>query len=257
MNDPYEGGTLKYQTAQDIYDALCELVQTEEMGILSEMFADVSYDNQGYYYTDKGYALKDKFEELSDYCDKMWLMDLAVWQIEDGEVGDIVYGALYDEGMAKRIGFKKLFIDHLLYGNKALYDEISEDFRNAISELDRFDYYLLMNAFTKIGTDHGWSMITTPYPEFTRALYKKVQGLELQEEKQLIAECRAHLNAYDDFMYGLRMNQVLYEGLENQYRNRVAALNAAFDEKLRQLMMIAERSGIQIEGIETVNLLEG
>ena len=39
MNDPFETGIPKYATATSIYDALCELTQTEEMGILSEIFA--------------------------------------------------------------------------------------------------------------------------------------------------------------------------------------------------------------------------
>ena len=78
MSDPYEIGVPKYSSAYSIQDALYELTMTEEMSILSEMFADVSYDNQGYYYTDKGCVLKEKFEEMSDYDDKMWLMDLAI-----------------------------------------------------------------------------------------------------------------------------------------------------------------------------------
>ena len=39
MNDPYDSGIPKYMTAQDIYDALCELVQSEEQDILSQIGA--------------------------------------------------------------------------------------------------------------------------------------------------------------------------------------------------------------------------
>lgn len=53
-NDPYDTGTPKYSTSKNIYDSLCALVDTEEMVILSEMGADVSYENQTYY-SNKGY----------------------------------------------------------------------------------------------------------------------------------------------------------------------------------------------------------
>ena len=80
--DPYDNGIPKYQTATDIYDALETLLQTEEMGILADMFADVSWDNQDYIYTEKGSRLKNQFDRLSDYGDKMWVLDLAVYQID-------------------------------------------------------------------------------------------------------------------------------------------------------------------------------
>lgn len=135
--DPFEAGIPKI-TASSIYDALCELVQTEEMSILSEMFADVSYDGQTYYYTDKGATLKEEFEKLSEHGDKMWIMDLAVLQVDKSEIHDLVYEALKNSDLAKRLGFKKLFIDKMLGGDKSEYNEIAEDYAAELEELDRF-----------------------------------------------------------------------------------------------------------------------
>jgi len=253
MNDPFETGTPKYSTASSIYDALCDLVQTEEMSILSEMFADVSYDSQGYYYTDKGSTLKEKFEELSDYSNKMWLMDLAVLQIDRAEIHDTVYEALNNPDLAKRLGFKKLFIDNMLAGNKSEYGEIIEDYATELEELSRFDNWEMIKAFSRVMQARGKDMHITPYPNFCYALYEKANGLKLPEETQLIVECRALLTAYDDFMLGLRMNQALYKQLERQYKDKVLQLQASYDEKVRQLYLIAERQGVILAPVKALN----
>ena len=134
MYDPYDNGIPKYSTAQDIYDALCELVQTEEMNILSEIGADVSWESQTYYYTEKGNVLKEKFEELSAYGDKMWLMDLAIMQIDQTEIHDLVYESLINSDLAKRIGFKKLFIERMLNDRVYLYDAVVELYEAELQE---------------------------------------------------------------------------------------------------------------------------
>lgn len=255
MNDPYETGTPKYSTATSIYDALCELVQTEEMSILSEMFADVSYENQGYYYTDKGSILKEKFEELSGYSDKMWIMDLAVWQIGQEEIHDIVYEALVNPDLAKRLGFKKLFIDKMLGGDKSEYDEITEDYIAELAELNRFDNWEMIKAFNRVMQARGKAMHVTPYPNFCYALIEKAKGLKLQEETRSIAECRALLTSYDDFLLGLRMNQALHEQLEQQYNTKVLQLQASYEEKLRQLFLIAEKEGVILATNNSLKML--
>lgn len=244
MSDPFETGIPKYSTATDIYDALSDLVQTEEMGILGEMFSDVSYDNQGYYYTDKGSALKEKFEELNEYGNKMWLMDLAVWQIDQTEIHDLVWDALNNSDLAKRLGFKKLFVDKMLGGDKSGYDDITEEYLAELGELNRFDYYEMVKAFNRVMQARGKAVYTTPYQSFAHALCEKAKGLKLQEETRLIAECRALLTSYDDFMLGLRMNQALYEGLERQYKAKVLQLQSSYEEKVRQLFLIAEKQGV-------------
>jgi len=256
MSDPFESGVPKYATAVAIYDALCELTQTEEMGILSEMFADVSYDGQGYYYTDKGSALKEKFEELSEYNDKMWVMDLAVWQISQTEIHDLVYESLVNSDLAKRLGFKKLFIDKMLSGDKSAYDEITEEYIAELSKLNRFDNWEMIKAFNRVMQARGKEMYVTPYPSLCHALFYKAKGLKLQEETQLIVECRALLTSYDDFMLGLRMNQALNERLERQYNAKVLQLQAGYEEKVRQLFLIAETQGVILAPDNEIKMLQ-
>jgi len=249
MNDPYDNGTPKYSTAQDIYDALCVMVDTEEMSILSEIGFDVSWENQTYYYTDKGYTLKDEFERVSEYGDKMWLMDLAVMMLDGSDsrfnVHDIVFDALNNKNLAKRIGFKKLFVEHMLRGYDRNYAKISDDFLSVISELDRFDNYSMMCAFSKVMEENGEPIYEqNPYNTFAYYLHEKIRRLEIESEKRLIAECRAHLTSYDDFIFGLRVNQALHERQEQVLCQKVAALQAAYDEKVARLSAAAESAGL-------------
>ena len=255
MYDPYDTGTPKYSTAQSIYDGLCELVQTEEMSILSEMFSDVSWDNQEYYYTFNGNRLKDQFEAITDWCSNMWLMDLAVWQIDQAEIHDLVWEALHNDDMAKRTSFKKLFIDHMLHGDKSDYDTITEAFILELEELSRFEYYEMIKAFNRAMQSCGKAMIVNPYPTFCHHYSEKVNNLKLQKETQLVAECRALLTSYDDFIFGLRANQHLYTQLELQYKSKVVQLQAAYEAKVRQLMLAAEKQGVVLAANEDVKML--
>lgn len=255
--DPFETGVPKYATAASIYDALCELTQSEEMSILSEMFADVSYDGQDYYYTDKGTVLKEQFEEISDYGNKMWVMDLAVFQIgqDNTEIHDIVFEALNNLDLAKRIGFKKLFIDKMLHGDKLYYDEIAEAYFAELGELNRFENWEMIKAFNRVMQERGTPLVVTPYPGFCHALYEKVSGLHLQKEMQLIAECRALLTSYDDFILGLRMNQTLHTRLEQNYQSKIVQLQASYKAAVQQLLQIAEKQGVDLTLIETLKML--
>jgi len=229
------------------------LVQTEEMSILSEIFADVSYDNQDYIYTEKGYALQNKFDELSDYGNKMWLIDLAIMQIDRGEVHETVFEALNNSDLAKRLGFKKLFIDHALKGHYAgRYAKVIADFEYELRELDAFRYHDTARAFGKAMSNNGAPSSYNPYPDYSSFCYhlsEKINGLRLTEEVKLIAECRALLTSYDDFMFGLRMNQALHEAQERQYEQMTARLQASYEEKLGQLYLITERLGITPDSI--------
>lgn len=256
--DPYDNSVPKYQSAQAIYDGLCELVQSEEMGILSEMFEDVSYEGQDYYYTDKGYALKEKFDKVGEWGNKLWLLDLAVWQIDENEVHDLVYEALCNDDLAKRLGFKNLFIEHMLRGDKWRYDEVAEVYLEDLHELNRFGFYEMQTTFAKTMEGLGEHVPAAGYlyDHLCSALISKARGLRLIEERRLIVECRALLNSYDDFILGLRMNQALYEEQERQYKSKVAQLQAAYQEKVRQLYKIAESQGISLPAIDEVRLLE-
>ena len=71
-----------------------------------------------------------------------------------------------------------------------------------------------------------------------------MSGLKLDKECQLIVECRSLLTSYDDFMLGLKMNQTLYEAQEKSYQQKVAALQEGFDQKLKLLMLAADRAGL-------------
>lgn len=259
MNDPYDNGTPKYSTTQDIYDALCELVQTEEMSILGGIGADVSWDNQTYYYTEKGNKLKEEFEKLSDYGRKMWLMDLAINQMDCDEIHGLVYNALINDDLAKRIGFKKLFIEHLLRDYDKYYAEIAEKFLDELGELDRFDSCSMMQAFRRATKETAIETLlygVSTYPNFAYYLSEKVRNLRMEKETRLIAECRAHLTAYDDFIFGLCVNQALHEQQEHMYRNKVAELQAAYDEKLKTLLMVADRAGLMSALTAEVQRLE-
>jgi len=253
--DPFEVGIAKYTTATSIYEALCELTQTEEMAILSDIFPDVSYDSQTYYYTDKGSGLKEKFEELSDYGNKMWVMDLAVLQVDKAEIHDTVYEALQNADLAKRLGFKKLFTDKMLGGDKSEYAEIIEEYAAELGESSRFDNWEMIRAFNVVMQARGKEIHITPYPGFCYSLYDKANGLKLPEETRLIVECRALLSAYDDFMLGLRMNQALYKQLERQYKDKALQLQASYKEKVKQLLLTAERQGVVLEPTEDLKML--
>lgn len=245
MDDPYDNGTPKYSTAQEIYDALCELTQTEEMNILSEIGIDVSWEGQTYYYTNKGDTLKEKFEELSDYGNKMWLIDLSIAQLDQKEIHDLVYAAITDPDLAKRIGFKKLFVERMLNGKGDWYDKVIELYESELHELDCFDNYEMIEAFRRaVEANETPYYGASPYPNFAYYLSEKVSKLQLAEETKLILECRSHLTAYDDFIFGLKTNQALHERQEQMYNQKLTALQAAYDENHKRLLMVAERAGV-------------
>ena len=270
MHDLYgEFGTPKYQTASSIYEGLDTVASGEEINILSIMFPDISYEGQDYYYTDKGSDLKEKFEHMSENEDKMWLMDLAVFKLAYGgidiygdthkgiyQIHDIIYNALWNTEMAKRLGFKKLFIDDMLSGNGRHYDEVIETWFDELRDLDRFDRGSMSTAFRDIMKELSLPIYANPYSDFAYHVHNKVMGLRLEKETQLIAECRAFLFSYDDFMYGMRMNQHLYESLEQQFSSQRARLQASYDEQVKRLYMIAEQHGIALPSIEPAALPE-
>jgi hypothetical protein len=261
-NDPYDGGTPKYSTAQDIYDALCEMEQTEEMGILNEIGEranlldaiglDVSWENQDFVYFEKGCKLKEKFDNLTDYGNRMWLADLAIMRLdcldENGaffEIHDFVYEALMNNDLAKRVGFKKLFVDDMLNGQSKGYAEIAEQYADELGELNRFGFRENAGKWSGVmERQKSWGRCFEEYGTFTRHLINKLMRLELFEEMRLVCECRAVLTSYDDFIFGLRVNQSLHEEQERAFGSRLAALQSAYDAKLAQLRCVAESAGL-------------
>lgn len=255
MEDPY-GGTPKYSTASDIYEALCTMSTGEEIGILGEMFEDISWDGQDYYYTDNAGKLVERWDELTEYNEKQWLMDVAVFQIDSQDPNDFVYEALCNDELAKRIGFKKLFTDIVLRGDGTRYKDVSEAFEEELHELDRFDFYSNFQALSVALESVGYPTRNNPYRELCSAVHQKLSGLRLEKERQLIAESRAMLTSYDDFMFGLRANQQLYTTQETAFANKVAALQERYDRAMQGLLMAAQAQGIALE-LSQIKLLEG
>ncbi|MEG1158647.1 MAG: hypothetical protein RSD64_04680, partial [Christensenellaceae bacterium] len=222
MTDIYNSGTPKYQSPQDIYDAIQTMQSGEEIGIISEMFSDVSWENQDYYYTENGDKLIARWNDMTDCCDKMWLMDIAAWQMTDEDANDWIYQILCNEDLSKRIGFKKMFVDIVLAGMNTSFATVEQTFYDELAEMNYFDFSSNSAALKTAMESVGISVYKNPYGELCSAVYKKLKGLRLDDEKQLITESRAMLAAYDDFMFGLKSNQYLYNQQETMYQQKVA-----------------------------------
>lgn len=254
--DPFDNGTPKYSTATDIYDALQVMASGEEIGILADIFSDVSWEGQDYYYTDNAGKLVERWEKMTDYGDKMWLMDIAAWQLTDEDANDWIYQILCNDDLAKRIGFKKLFIDNVLSGMSHKYKEATEAFAEELQELDRFDFYKNSNVLCGVLTSLGWNVYTNPYSKLCSSVYDKLKGLRLDEERRLIVESRAMLTGYDDFMFGLRSNQALYATQEKMYQNKVAMLQEKYEAVKRMLLYMAQEQGVVLKLSDAPLLLE-
>ena len=208
MYDIFDNGTPKYDRAEAIYEKLCEIYNNEEACILGEMFSDVSYDNQDYYYTDKGTKLKEQFDALSDFGNKMWIMDLAASKLLANEndypslydLHDIIFDAANNEDLAKRIGFKQIFIENMLFGETNLYKQYLEEFEGELRELNRFGWHENYTAWQKVINANDFRTYKNGYRDFSTKMHKKILGLQLEAEMTCVAECRSFLYSYDDFV---------------------------------------------------------
>jgi hypothetical protein len=247
-SDVYDIGTPKYSTVSDIYDALYELVQSEEMGVINQMrndASDVSWEGQDYYYTDKGNRLKERWDELDDYGNNTYLFYIAIDMLDENEIHDTVVEALRNSSLSKKIGFKNMFVKEILHGDKTDYDAIIEDFEGLVYDLSRYDGMSMNIALYKALEAHDrHTKGVYTYPMLSHAVYAKICKLDVGEYKQLIIECRELLTAYEDFMFGLKANQALYEEQKKLYEARLAALEAAYTEKARLLYSVAEQYGL-------------
>ena len=256
-NDPYDPSIPKYTTASEIHEALQVLTNTEEMAILSDFVPDVSYHGQDYYYSDEGYKLLERFEKISGFGERYWALDMAIWQMDKTDIQDVIWEALHNPDLARRLHFKTLVVNGFLYERKGDYDKFAEEFCYEMEELNYFDYHSMLSALGKVLRARG----REPYfyvPQYNHFLYelgKHAMGLRLYDEKQIITECRALLTSYDDFMLGLKMNQALHDYQEQQFAQKVARLQEFYDEKVRQLHLLAERNGIALPPLENVMLL--
>lgn len=259
MSDIFDTGTPKYQSPQSIYDGLRELVHGEEISLLSDIFPDVSWERQGYYYQDNGDRLKEKFEKLSDYGDKMWLFEIAVWQLDNGDVNDLIFEALINPDFAKRIGLKKLFVEKLLKGDARDYKAIITEFEDAVRELDRFDRFNMAAAFADVMKPRGRDFIhESPYQTYYTFVWhfcEKAGRIDVRNEVMLVSECRTFLTSYDDFMFGLKVNQALHESLFKAHGASMAKLQSDYDQKVKVLLAAAEKFGLLPEIEREIDLV--
>lgn len=254
--DPFDNGIPKYHSATDIYDALQEMASGEEIGILADMFSDVSWEGQDYYYTDNGSKLVERWEAMTDCSNKMWLMDIAAWQLSDEDANEWIYQILCNDELTKRIGFKKLFVDNVLGGVSSQYKDVAEAFEGELGDLNRNDYYENSRALAAALPEVDWIAVNSRYNKLCTAVYQKLKGLRLDEEKQLVAESRAMLTGYDDFMFGLRANQALFQEQEKMYQSKVALLQGKYEAAKRLLLSMAREQGVTLT-LPEIKLLEG
>jgi hypothetical protein len=249
MNDydpgPYNSGKLKYSTALAIYDGLCEMLQSEEMGIINDLLReeapDVSWDNQDFLYTYKAGKLKERWDELYAREDTGYMLELALSRIDDGEVHDAICEMLRNPELAKRVGFKRLFVKNILSGDGSKYAEILEEFEGLIDDLDRYDYMGLCIALYKALEPYGYhTKGVYTYPLLANAVCKKLQEWPLAEEIQLLVECRGLLISYDDFLFGLRANQALFNEQKLLFEFRLRELQTQYEAKVRALAAVAD-----------------
>jgi len=263
MYDIFDNGTPKYQSPQAIYDGLCELEQSEEINILTDMFPDVSYERQGYYYQDNGSRLKEQFEQQTDYCDNMWPMEVALWQMSGEkeysytiypDVHDLVFEAINNSDFAKRIGLKKLFVETIMndYDPYNKSKEIIEDCAEGLRELNRFDFNKMANTLYGVLSTHEslqytyWNpnVVHSRYNDFCNKFHDKLRRMDVRAEAAIITECRSLLTSYDDFINGLRVTQALHEHLERMHGARLAKLQSEYDKKVAAVLMAAEKYGL-------------
>jgi hypothetical protein len=211
------------------------------------MFSDVSWEGQDYYYTDNGNKLVERWEEMTDCGGKMWLMDVAAWQLSDEDANEWIYQILCNEDLAKRIGFKKLFIETVLVGMASQYKDTSEAFEAELGDMNRNEFYDNSRALAAVFPSVAWDVIRYRYSQLASAVYNKLKGLKLDAERQLIVESRAMLTGYDDFMFGLRANQALFEEQEKRFQSKVAMLQEKYESAVQLLVSMAQAQGVALQ----------
>ena len=172
MEDIFDSGTPKYQSPTDIYDAVRAMASGEEIGILGEMFADVSWENQDYYYADNGAKLDARWDSVTDYGNNMWLMDVAAWQLSEDDANEWMPQILCNDDLAKRISFKKVFIETVLDGDTGRYKDVAEAFMDELGDLDRNDYFANSRALAAVLPEVDWMSVNSRYGKLCSAVYQ-------------------------------------------------------------------------------------
>ncbi len=121
---------------------------------------------------------------------------------------------------------------------------MSEAYEEELHELDRDGYYNNCRALESVLPGTPWDVIRYRYSQLCAAVYNKLKGLRLDAEKQLIVESRAMLTGYDDFMFGLKANQALYQEQERLYQGKLAQLQNNYNAAVQQLLAMAQEQGV-------------
>jgi len=270
MSDLYgEFGELKYQSMDSIVEGLQEIVQTlEERSILSEMFADVSYENEGYYYNDKARSLLDKiaYEKGCNSWDyepnplfELALLKMRMMKDEYGdrrwltkkERKDLAFLALHESDVAIKLGLHKLLAekyDLTPKEVKRLMTEWHEAWHEASEFYGDFHLGIIRGFIEKLKPNYliGRRLVH-PY-EIFNILECKVTSCNIDPELlTTAAECQSFLFSYEDFIQGLRANQALYNYQQTQYNQKLAELQAAYAEQVKLLYNAAAAQGVVLE----------
>jgi len=277
-DDPYEGGNPKYSTAKVIRDELHALANPEEVGIVQEMFPDVSWQNQDFIYTQKAERMLERFDGLSGYGKKMWLMDLAAVKLDGWELHATVWKALRNANLANRIGLKEVITEKLMYGYRPRCKGFIKEWAEATEDLlldDDYDYdcdYDDDDGGIPVLVDKRGMSIALNAVLDKRGIYRpenhgyfaildgvsaKLDRAALADEMFVISAARDLLTSRDDYLHGLRVNQRLYGELEGLFKDKVKKLQEAYDAQVAALLRSAEAQGVVLRLGAEAKLLVG
>jgi hypothetical protein len=65
------------------------------------------------------------------------------------------------------------------------------------------------------------------------------------------------LTSHDDFVFGLRANKALFDGLQQRFDAKLARLQGEYDERVKMLYIIAEKQGVSLSLPKEALLLNG
>jgi len=232
------------------------------------MFADVSYESEGYYYNDKARLLLEKIAYEEGY--NSWgyepnpLFELALLKmrmmkdeygdhrfLSDNERKDLAFLALHESSVAIKLGLHKVLAekyDLTAKEVKRLMSEWHEAWHEASEFYGHFHLDIIRGFLEKLKPNYLiMRRLVHPY-EIFNILECKVANCTLDPELlTTAAECQSFLFSYEDFIQGLRANQALYNYQQTQYNQKLAELQAAYTEQVKLLYNAAAAQGVVLE----------
>jgi hypothetical protein len=252
--DPYAPPSRNYMTADEIYETLREISGGEEENALYEIvpseiwerYAETTCQNeevinrQKFYYQDQAQYL---LEQVS--YDNLWKINLAIYKVGGWECGgyqfeDIIAEALGNEEAQRLLNFKSLFIksfDGVIPGVKKNYAGIIENWAEELHELDKYIYDKLWAMLLKsVGEDNisyasPAMVIAAKFRDFSTAINKKIQGLDLLEYIGFMATARQVCQGYDRYIQELQATIAMHGDLKRYYQMKEQKLVAEYKEK--------------------------